>query len=77
MTRIKSLTVKHISRADNKVAHYALSMFVGLGHKYKFFLNAPPFAQIAYKGDLQAVATSLESKGAQINVRDHTNHGHY
>lgn len=53
MGKFRFLDVKHIPRANNKVAralaHYASNMAVG----HNFFLNPPPFANIAYQGDLQ------------------------
>lgn len=52
MAKFKSIVVKHIPKAKNKVAHglayYALDMAVG----HKMYLNPPPFAVIAYQGDL-------------------------
>lgn len=65
MGRFKSLIVKHISRANNKVAHalahYALDMAVG----HRFFLNPPPFANIAYQGDIQKLEDA-EKRSLQI-----------
>ncbi|XP_056688797.1 uncharacterized protein [Spinacia oleracea] len=53
MAKFSVVVVKHIPKAKNKVAHalacYAIEMAVG----HKLFLTPPPFAAIAYEGDLQ------------------------
>ncbi|XP_056683220.1 uncharacterized protein [Spinacia oleracea] len=53
MARFHAIVVKHIPKVKNKVAHelasYAIDMAVG----HKMFLSPPPFAAIAYEGDLQ------------------------
>ncbi|XP_056691001.1 uncharacterized protein [Spinacia oleracea] len=62
MASFKSIVVKHIPRAQNKVAHslaqYAIEMAVG----HKFYLNPPPFAAIAYQGDLQKLEDAEKRK---------------
>lgn len=65
MGKFKSLVVKHIPRANNKVARalaqYALEMTVG----HNFFLNPPPFASIAYQGDLQKLEDAEKKRMQQ------------
>ncbi|XP_056696218.1 uncharacterized protein [Spinacia oleracea] len=65
MGKFKSLVVKHTPRANNKVAHalahYALEMAVG----HNFFLNPPPFSNIAYQGDLQKMENAEKRRQHQ------------
>ncbi|XP_056695663.1 uncharacterized protein [Spinacia oleracea] len=57
MSRFRSIEFCHIPRNTNKVAHcfaqYAFCMEVG----HKMFLNPPPFARVAYEGNLEGLKT--------------------
>ncbi|XP_056695682.1 uncharacterized protein [Spinacia oleracea] len=55
MSRFRSIEFTYIPRSTNKVAHclaqYSFAMEVG----HNMFLNPPPFARVAYEGDLEGL----------------------